>query len=340
MANSIILLFTIIAIQINRKLITKGDIIETYFKVKQRGIEYIFSKFSINKNTRIKNTFNQVNIDSSNYWIIPEIKEHWNKIITGNPHQEYADYVVEKYFKHDTNLKMLSFGCGAGSHEIKFAKHSNFSEITGIDLAPKLIEEANKNAQQNNLKNLQYEVGNIYNCNFDDNFFDVILFHSSLHHFKNLEKLLGEIVKKTLKKNGLLIIHEYVGPDRIQWTNEQLNDVNFILSTFSSKYKKRFKLNVIKTKAYRSGKLRMIASDPSEAVESSTILPTIHKYFKVEEEKYLGGNLLMPLFKDIAHNFIDGSDETKSILQQVFDKEEVFLKTHQSDFVFGIYRNA
>ena len=84
----------------------------------------------------------------------------------------------------------------------------------------------------------------------------------------------------------------------------------------------------------------MIISDPSEAVESSAILPTIHKYFKVEEEKFLGGNLLMPLFKDIAHNFVDGSDQTKEILQMVFDREETFIKTHQSDFVFGIYRNS
>ena len=120
--------------------------------------------------------------------LIPEIKEHWNTIISNNPKMEYADYVVDKYLKNDTNLKMLSLGCGAGSHEIKFAKHSNFSEITGIDLAPKLIGEANKNAQQNNFKNLKYEVANIYDCYFDDSIFDVILFHSSLHHFKNLEK--------------------------------------------------------------------------------------------------------------------------------------------------------
>ncbi|MEI6594959.1 MAG: class I SAM-dependent methyltransferase [Bacteroidota bacterium] len=321
-------------------MITRGDIIETYFKMKQRGIEYLFSKFTFQKNIRIKNTFNQVNIESSNYWIIPEIKEHWNKIISGNPNQEYADYIVKKYYENKTNLKMLSLGCGAGSHEIKFAKHSNFSEITGIDLAPKLIEEANKNAKQNHLSNLHYTVADIDNSHFEDNNFDVILFHSSLHHFKNLDTLLGKTIKKCLKKDGLLIIHEYVGPNRIQWTNEQLNEVNKILTTIPLIYKERYKLNAVKSKAYRSGKLRMIISDPSEAVESSEIIPTIHKYYSTEEEKSLGGNLLMPLFKDIAHHFIDGSDETKRILQLVFDKEETFIKTHTSDFVFGVYRNT
>ena len=320
-------------------VINIGDFIELYFKIKQRGIEYIFSKFSFVKKTRIKNTFNQVDVASSNYWIIPDVKAYWNKIITGNPTQEYADYVVEKYFKNETNLQLLSLGCGAGSHEIKFARHSNFSEIRGIDLAPKLIDEANKNAQQSNFKNLKYEVSNMYDSHFEDNFFDAILFHSSLHHFKNLEKLLGEIIKKTLKKDGLLIIHEYVGPSRIQWTKEQLTEVNLLLSIIPDKYKKRFKSNSLKTKAYRPGNLRMIISDPSEAVESSEILHTIHKHFKIEEEKYLGGNLVMPLFKDIAHNFLDNSDETKKILHQVFEKEKSFIQTHSSDFVFGVYRN-
>jgi ubiquinone/menaquinone biosynthesis C-methylase UbiE len=321
-------------------MITRGDIIETYFKMKQRGIEYLFSKFTFQKNIRIKNTFNQVNIESSNYWIIPEIKEHWNKIISGNPNQEYADYIVKKYYENKTNLKMLSLGCGAGSHEIKFAKHSNFSKITGIDLAPKLIEEANKNAKQNHLPNLHYIAADIDNSHFEDDYFDVILFHSSLHHFKNLDTLLGKTIKKCLKKDGLLIIHEYVGPNRIQWTNEQLNEVNKILTTIPLIYKERYNLNAVKSKAYRSGKLRMIISDPSEAVESSEIIPTIHKYYSIEEEKSLGGNLLMPLFKDIAHHFIDGSDETKRILQVVFEKEETFLKTQTSDFVFGVYRNT
>jgi len=321
-------------------LVTKGDIIETYFKLKQRGIEYVFSKFSIDKNTRVKSTFNHINIESSNYWIIPEIKKHWNKIITGNPQQEYADYVIGKYFKKNTGLKMLSLGCGAGSHEIKFAKHSNFSEITGIDLATKLIDEANRSAEQLHYTNLKYEVADIYQCNFDIEYFDAVLFHSSLHHFKNLDTLLGDIIKKTLKKDGLLIIHEYVGPDRIQWTDDQLQEVKTILSTFPVNYKKRYKLNAIKTKAYRAGKLRMIISDPSEAVESSAILPTIHQYFKTDEEKGLGGNLLMPLFKDISHHFIDDSEKTKALLQYAFQEEAKFLKTHESDFVFGVYRNT
>ena len=321
-------------------MITVGDFVETYFKLKQRGADYLLSKLSFDNNTRVKNTFDHLDIESSNYWIIPELKEYWNKIITGNPHEEYADYIVKKYFQDTYKLKLLSLGCGSGSHEIKFAKHSNFIEVKGLDLAPKLIEAANKNALQNNLSNLKYEVANVYDYPFEKNYFDIILFHSSLHHFKNIDELLGGIIKNALKKNGLLVIHEYVGPDRIQWTKEQLHEVRAILSTFPKKHKKRYRSSAIKKKAYRAGKLRMIISDPSEAVESSAILPSIHRHYSTAEEKPLGGNLLMPLFKDIAHHFTDGSAETQKLLEQVFQKETTFLKNNTSDFVFGVYRNT
>src|ERR1700710_947499 len=127
-------------------MINRRDFIETYFKIKQRGLSYIISKLSLDKYTRVKNTFNDVKVSSSNYWIIKEVMERWNKKISGNPHIEYAGYVTQKYLEERSGLKMLSLGCGAGSHEIKFAWHNNFSEIKGIDLAPNLVVEANRKA--------------------------------------------------------------------------------------------------------------------------------------------------------------------------------------------------
>jgi ubiquinone/menaquinone biosynthesis C-methylase UbiE len=321
-------------------MITIGDFLETYFKIRQRGVDYVLSKLSPDRNSRVKNTFNHDHINASNYWVIPQIRQKWNMLITGNPQEDYANYIVKKYLSGKSSLKMLSLGCGSGSHEIKFAQYPHFSEITGIDIAPKLIDLANTNARKNGFTNLKYRVANVYETTFNNDYYDIILFHSSLHHFDNLDILLGTRLKKALKQNSMIIIQEYVGPDRIQWTKEQLHEVNNILQSLPVKYRKRFRLNNTKTKAYRPGILRMRLSDPSEAVESSAILPVLHKHFSVMEEKALGGNFIMPLFKDIAHNFLDGTEETKNILNMIFEKEADFLRTHAPDFVFGVYHNG
>jgi len=46
------------------------------------------------------------------------------------------------------------------------------------------------------------------------------------------------------------------------------------------------------------------------------------------------------LFKDIAQHFMDETVQNATLLKQLFDAEDEFLKTHSSDFHFGIYQKA
>jgi len=82
----------------------------------------------------------------------------------------------------------------------------------------------------------------------------------------------------------------------------------------------------------------MIISDPSECIDSESILPAIHSAFHPVIEKPYGGNILMSALKDISNNFIDMDDEKDRILKELFLLEDNFLIDNPSDFVFGIYR--
>jgi len=116
--------------------------------------------------------------------------------------------------------------------------------------------------------------------------------------------------------------------------------MNRLLETIPVKYRKRYLTNWLKKKIYAPGLLRMIISDPSEAVESETIRPVIHKNFKIIEERKIGGDLLMMVLKDIAHHFTNNEDpEGKKILKKLFQEEDRYLKeTENADFIFGIYQ--
>ncbi len=98
-----------------------------------------------------------------------------------------------------------------------------------------------------------------------------------------------------------------------------------------------YKSKIYKNKYYGSGILRMIISDPTECIESDKILPLIHSKFKILEEKGYGGNLLMPVLKDIAHHFIYLNDKKRDILEKLFRYEDEYIKEHKSDFVLGVY---
>ena len=316
------------------KVISIEDFRDIYLKGTQRGRKFLLSKLSLSEQRRIKSSFNAVNINGSNWWNIPYVKERWNYLITGNKDLGYEKYVSAKY--SDKPVKMLSIGSGVCSHELQFATLNPGWEITCIDFSEKLLQSAEETANSRDLKNIKFLAKDIYQHRLPDNYYDIVLFHSSLHHFRNLELFLAK-VHAAIIPSGKLIINEYVGVNRIQYGKKQLREINNCLALVDKSHRKMHKSKLYKNKYYGSGILRMIISDPSECVESEKILPVIYDKFKTIEEKGYGGNLLMPVLKDIAHNFMEPEESNIKLLDRLFDYEDNYLKQHTSDFIFGIY---
>ncbi len=318
--------------------ISAGDFIDLFYKIKQKGYTAIVSKFHLSNQARVVSKWN-ADDSSSDFWIIPEVRQRWNEKCTGDPGLEYEDYVVNKYFSGSTGLKMLSVGCGSGFRERKFGKYPCFDLIDGIDIAARQVGEARKMAMDLNLHNLKYYAADFVTHTFEPGSYDCVLFNSSLHHFRDIHDILQNKVLPILKEGGLLIIFEYVGPKRLQWTKLQLEVANKLLKDLPDRYKKRYKSNSMKRRIYRPGLWRMFLVDPSEAVDSDAILPAIHQHFTVMEEKKIGWDILQLLLKDISHNFLEKDTETQSLLNYLFEKEDQYLSmTGRSDGVFGIYQ--
>jgi len=53
------------------RYITQDDFIETFSKLKQRGLGFLLSKFSLNESKRTISAFNEWDIEGSNWWMIP-----------------------------------------------------------------------------------------------------------------------------------------------------------------------------------------------------------------------------------------------------------------------------
>ncbi len=249
----------------------------------------------------------------------------------------YEDYVFNKYLSDKKDLRMLSVGCGEGLHERNFAKHDCFSQIDAIDFSSQSVVNAQKFAFENNL-NINYQAGDFKKIDFKNNFYDLILFSSSLHHFENVEDTLENFVKPLLSENGILVVFEYVGPIRLQWTKKQLDKANQLLEKLPRKYKLLINNSSTKRKVYKPGILRMLLVDPSEAIDSEAIVPSLKK-FKILEQTDLGWNILHILLKGISHNFLNEEPETKVLIKKLLKEEDLFVKQEShSDAIFGVYQ--
>jgi hypothetical protein len=81
--------------------------------------------------------------------------------------------------------------------------------------------------------------------------------------------------------------------------------------------------------------------DPSEAIDSESIIPSLHRHFNIVEEREIGWDITHVLFKDIAHNFLNDDPEIKKLIRFIFDEEDKYLKkSGHSDAIFGIYKKT
>ncbi|MFA6541709.1 MAG: class I SAM-dependent methyltransferase [Bacteroidota bacterium] len=319
-------------------LINLHDFVALYEKItKQKSFDVIVKLFG-NKKRRVKSAWSHVSKNSFHWWDIPQVNERCNLLITGSKEVEHFTYISQKYLNHKNNLKGISLGCGSGNREIKWVQACETLNLVGYDISKERINQAKENAVKNNLdKRLKFELADVYSCDFGVNKYDLIIFEGSLHHFHSLHMLV-ERVKIGLKQNGILIVNEYVGPLRFQWTDRQMEIINGLLMILPNEYKKKFFNNKIKHRVYRPGRLTMYLSDPSEAVESNLIEECLSKNFKIVEKKIYGGTILQNLFKDIAHNFINEEQKTKDLIQLIFTIEDEMMQRGDisSDFIFFV----
>ena len=207
-------------------------------------------------------TWKKVSYQKDNWWDIPEVLERWNQLITGNNKLDYYAYTCENYLKSSNELIGFSIGCGTGHRELKWASTGLFSRIDAIDISIERIKYASEEAKKNGFtKIINYNVADIYDLELTHNLYDVIFIEQSLHHFSPLKEMLIKL-KYCLKPNGYLVINEFVGPTRFQWTERQLEIINSALTLLPSKYRKKINGSNLKSKVIRPSKLSMILGDP------------------------------------------------------------------------------
>lgn len=109
------------------------------------------------------------------------------------------------------NGKVLEVACGTGQNLPLFAPNS---QITAVDLSPKMLEQARKNAAAHNL-NVNLSVMDAEHLEFSDGSFDTVVSSLSTCTFPNPLKALQEM-KRVCRPAGLILLLEH-GHSSLPW---------------------------------------------------------------------------------------------------------------------------
>ena len=111
--------------------------------------------------------------------------------------------IIEKTKKLiNSSDTVLDFGCGSGTAAIAIA--SSVKKINGIDISSKMIELAKAKAEENKVRNIDFEQATIFDDKFKTESFDVILCFYVLHLLKDTPRVMQRI-NDLLKPGGLII---------------------------------------------------------------------------------------------------------------------------------------
>ena len=138
-----------------------------------------------------------------------------------NKSEKFWDKQAEKYAEQQQDIKLndnmdyvstlkylntddivLDYGCGAGI--VSNAIADKVKEVHAIDISPKMIEVAQRKADELSIKNINYAPGTIFDERYQNESFDVILAFRVLHMLEDMPVVMSRI-NELLKPGGVFI---------------------------------------------------------------------------------------------------------------------------------------
>ncbi len=265
------------------------------------------------------------------YWLANDRVQlrYQSKAVAGRPAPHWIDDFADHYLGDRRPVeRLLSLGCGRGDLERHFQALGAFQHMEGIDIAPGLIDEARRHARSEGLENVSYRVENFETAPFGEDRYDVAVFNGSLHHVFDLEGVLDRIAA-ALKPDGLLLLNEYVGPDRFAFSEREAEVIRAAYALIPRRY--RVSLAEHNFGAFQAvvplpDSAEVERGDPSESVRSSEIPERIAERFEIIEHNPIGGTILHFGLINIAGHFRQEDPASIEVLEMLFDLEDRLIE--------------
>ena len=101
----------------------------------------------------------------------------------------------------ESEMRVLEIGCGTGTGTLAVATRLNGTgQVIGLDVAPKMIEQAQIRLSASGLSNVQFVSGSAHDLEYEDTF-DVVFCTNAYHHFADKTGIFRR-VRQSLKIGG------------------------------------------------------------------------------------------------------------------------------------------
>jgi SAM-dependent methyltransferase len=239
---------------------------------------------------------------------IEEVRVYLNTLIGGDERLWPIEW-FEKWLGGRRFQRALSIGCGGGALERQLVQRGDVQRVDAFDGSMASLHLARRDADAAGIGDrIHYFAADFNHPIFPRRRYDVVFFNQSAHHVRELERIYRAVLR-ALKPDGLLYLDEYVGPSRFDWRDDLIAAQRAELAAIDPALRLRCDLPY-----------PIQGDDPTEAVRSSDIEPTLRIGFDVVARRPYGGTLLSLLLPQLRVELLSRDD-----LLRLIDRERALL---------------
>jgi SAM-dependent methyltransferase len=264
----------------------------------------------------------------------PVVRRYLHRLVTGDPDCDWVTWAEWKYLPAKVD-RALVLGCGSGWLERALFSRGRFGSIVACDFAEATVARARRQAEELGYRDIEYRVLDLEHEPLGGPY-GAIFANDVLHHITDLEGI-SERIHAALAPEGRVLFHEYVGPNRFQYTDERMDLVNRYFRLLPDDVRRHFVNGSILWRRERLTAESVIRDDPTEAVRSEDVLPVARSVFRTEGEHRAGGGLLNPLLYGVIVYFKPDVPEHVRLLETLCTAEERLMDSGELEPDFRLF---
>lgn len=263
-----------------------------------------------------------------NWWHSPLLKTYVDRRIS-TEHEAGVPGALRVALGGKPAGRAISVGAGAGEKELSLISAGLVDHFSLYELSRQRVEQARSNAEEAGLgEHVTVQAADAFARTHDP--YDLVYWDHALHHMLDVSQAVAWSVD-VLRPGGFLLINDYVGPTRLQWSRGEVRFARQFVVEAEALHGQRLPMPRYRTPISR---LRQMLRDPSEAPESDQIIPACRQHCEGFAPALIGCamiNICGPLIGSV----FSANGPVQELLTEWDQKAEARGMSH---FAFGIWQ--
>ncbi|WP_333504442.1 TylF/MycF/NovP-related O-methyltransferase [Nitratidesulfovibrio sp. 1201_IL3209] len=269
------------------------------------------------------------------WWMHPAILRHCNGLVCGHPVDGPWAGLEERMRQlapGGTFARGVSVGCGSASKELNLLERGLVGSFDLYEVSAERVAVGRDAARRRGVADrARFHVRDAFAHEPGESAgrCDLVYWNNALHHMFDVRQAL-EWSRNRLRPGGLLVVDDYVGATRFQWPDAQLDVASRVRRALPERLRRDPSRpdRLLPDRITRPDMAEMLATDPSEAADSDSIIPALRAVFPDVQIIPTGGVVYSLALKDAIANFDDTGDA--ELLRDLLDLDVRLAETGQT----------